>query len=569
MEHAFIDITYAIAVATILAIVFKFLKQPPILAYILAGILIGPLGLVEEEGIDLIHSVSEIGIVLLLFMLGLEMNIKELRLVGKSSALIGFLQVAITFAVSFLLTMLLGFDSKETIYISLGITFSSTIIIVKLLSDKKDLSSLYGKISIGILVIQDFVAIISLIILSGFSSENSLSVSTVAGLLAKGVVILIIVFLLATYIFPYAISKLSSSGEVLFLFSIAWAFAFAGFVSSDYIGFSVEIGGFLAGLALANTIESLAIVSKIRPLRDFFITLFFIVLGADLVFEDIGKILSSVFVLSVFVVFGKPVIIMTIMKWLNQKKRTSFLTGVSLSQISEFSLILTFLGKEVGHVDNSVISLMALIAIITFTTSTYGILNSNNLFRAFKNDLKIFEKQNIKFNDDSIHEFSNHVVVIGAHRLGSQIANSIKDKNNLLIVDFNPDIVKDLNSKGYNAIFGDIADSDVYETAFISKAKLVISTIPDLEDNLILIRAISAENPNVKIITLAHFKHDEEKLKQAGAHHVILPYNIAGDVISDLVNEAPEDMVDSLNKMKLSRILRGNIGNLEVQSSKV
>lgn len=569
MEHAFTDITIALGLATILAIAFKFFKQPSILAYILAGILVGPLHLVEKEGIEVIHAISEIGIVLLLFMIGLEMNIKELRLVGKSSALIGLLQVVLTFGLAFGLSNLLGFDSKESIYISLGLTFSSTIIIIKLLSDKKDLSSLYGKISIGILLIQDFVAILSLIILSGFSSGNTLEASTIIELLLKGVVILIIVALSGTYIFPFLISKLSNSQEILFLFSLAWAFTFAGFVSSDYIGFSIEIGGFLAGLALANTIESVAIVSKVRPLRDFFVTLFFIALGADLVFESVKEIIAPVIVFSIFAILIKPLIIMIIMRFLNQKSRTSFMTGVSLAQISEFSLILAFLGKEVGHVGDEVISLMAIIAIVTFTISTYGILNSNKIFNVLRKDLKMFEKKHVALAEDLGREFKDHVVLIGAHRLGAQVASSIEDKEKLIVVDFNPDIVKDLKHKGYNALFGDISDSDILETAFISDARLVISTIPDVEDNLILLKAIKSEITNVKIIVLAHFKKDEKDLKNAGADYVILPYNIAGNFVSDFINNPSEEIIESLNKMKLSRILRNGFGNLEAQSNKV
>ena len=245
MGNFYAELTLIICLAAFISIVFRFLKQPPILAYILTGVIVGPLALFHIQDAEVMRSLSEIGITLLLFMLGLELRFSELKTVGKVSILTGLGQIIFTTIIGYILAIILGFSMIAAIYIAIALTFSSTIIIVKLLSDKKALNSLYGKISVGFLLVQDFVAILALIFLSGFTNGDSISVFEFLILILKAVVLFGWVIVLSRKVLPFVINKIARSSETLFLFSIAWAFGIAAVISSPYVGFSIEIGGFL------------------------------------------------------------------------------------------------------------------------------------------------------------------------------------------------------------------------------------------------------------------------------------------------------------------------------------
>ena len=367
MENIFFQITVVIFLAAILSIFFRFLKQPPILAFIATGIIVGPLGPFQFQNSALMQSLASIGITLLLFMIGLELKLTELKSVGKASLIAGSLQILLTSIVGFGITKLLGFSDLTSVYVGLALSFSSTIMIIKLLSDKRDLKSLYGKITVGILLVQDLVAIFVLIILSTLTSTSSINIS-LFDLLIVGIKIVVLfgwVIVLGREVLPRLLNNIARSSESLFLFSLAWAFGVSALVSSPFIGFSIEIGGLLAGLALANSIESYQIITKIKPLRDFFLTIFFVTLGMGIVFSNLSHVIVPVFVFSAFVLLISPIIVMLILGGLKYKKRTSFFTGVALAQISEFSLIMVFLGNKIGHLSGEIVSIITFVGVIT------------------------------------------------------------------------------------------------------------------------------------------------------------------------------------------------------------
>lgn len=422
MGEIFFEITIIVCLAAFFSFIFRFFRQPPILAYILTGIVLGPLGLLNLQGQEVLVSLAEIGITLLLFMLGLELKFSELKSVGKASVIIGLVQIIFTSLVGYFICIVLGFSQITSVYVGVALTFSSTIIIVKLLSDKKDLNSLYGKISIGFLLVQDFIAIIALIFLSGFSSGESVSYVTFIILILKATALFVAVILASKYLVPGMVNRIAHSHETLFLFSIAWAFGISALVSSSFIGFSIEIGGFLAGLSLANSIESSQIATKIRPLRDFFITIFFVTLGMRMLISNFSPILIPGIILSSFILIGNPLIVMVIMGVLGYRKRTGLLTGLTVAQISEFSLIVIYMGNRIGHVSDDVVSLVTFVGAITFVVSTYMIINGNRLYRVLSPYLGLFERNKIKEKRMSVQPFEDHAVLIGARRTGG--ANS-------------------------------------------------------------------------------------------------------------------------------------------------
>lgn len=544
MGNIFFEITIILSLAALFSIVFRMLRQPLILAYVLTGIIVGPLGFLNITSQELLKNFAEIGITLLLFLLGLEIKIKELPVIGKVSTITAGFQIITYSALGYLLATFFNFPPLTSLYIAAALTFSSTIIVVKLISDKHDLQSLYGKIAIGVLLIQDLVAILLLIFLSGFTtSGGSMPEAGEFALVAvKGLFLFGGVWYLSRGVFPKVVEILARSSESLFLVSIAWVFLLAAFVSSPLIGFSIEIGGFLAGLALANSIANYQIIAKVKILRDFFIVLFFVVLGMQMAFGNILNLLIPAFILSAFVLVVKPLIFMPIISLLGYRKRTAFLSGVSLGQISEFSLILLFLGNKLGHVTSEAVSLIALVGIITFSVSTYMILYSRRLFEIFRPYLSIFDKLNgnkeeiISTGDTS--NLSGHVILIGADQMGESILDALEEEDkNVVVIDFDPKVIKKFKEKRdtVHSIFGDISDLDIQERASLDKANLIISTVPDIEDNLFLIKELNRKNKMAKVVVMALDGDDAKVLYKAGAEYVVLPHLAGGMHVAKII----------------------------------
>lgn len=551
MEVIFFEITILVSITVVLAIIFRIFHQPPVLAYILTGILVGPLAIFQiGNSQELLRLMGDFGITLLLFMLGLELRISDLKSVGKVVLLSGFSEIAVSFLLAFGLTRLLGFPVTSAVYLALALSFSSTILIVKLLSDKKDLNSLYGKISVGILLVDDLVVTISLVVLSGFNATSSFSILSLGIIIAKIVLLFALVIYLSIHVLPKLTDYISKSQETLFLFSIAWAFGIAALVSSPFIGFSVEIGGFLAGLSLANTHENYQIISKIRPLRDFFVTIFFILIGTSMVFTHIVAVIIPAIILSLFVLLVRPVIVMSILGLLGFRRRTSFFASLSLAQMSELSLVLIFLAQKVGHVSSEIVTLVTLVAIITFAFSTSFIMHDNFIYHKIHRYLKIFERKDKSEKTGELGELKDHVVLIGGARIGHIILDALKVKEvPFIVVDFNPDIIRDMETSNILSLFGDIGDPEIQERAYLDTAKLIISTIPDLKDNLVLLDALKRINRRAKIIMFARSSEEEKILYKEGADYVVVPHFSGGQHVAQIIQNNIID-AEKLHELK-------------------
>jgi hypothetical protein len=370
----------------------------------------------------------------------------------------------------------------------------------------------------------------------------------------KGGILVGLVILLSKKVFPKIIESISKSPETLFLASLAWVFGLAAVVSSPYLGFTIEIGGFLAGLALANTMANYQIIAKAKTLRDFFIVIFFVLLGVQMSFGSVYSIIIPAIILSFFVIFIKPFLVIIVMAAMGYRKRTAFLTGVSLSQISEFSLILVFVGYKLGAFEQSVVSLVTLVGLISFFVSSYALINSKKLYRILAGKLSFLERASVKKdeiseNEENLESLTDHVVVIGGDQMGQSIMEALEDMNmEVVLVDFDPSIVAKLKSKNIHRLFGDIADLDIQERAKLDKAKVVISTIPDLEDNLLLLKELKHENRHAKIVVMALDSRDAKILYKEGADYVILPHLAGGRQIAKIILENHLDKIENLKQ---------------------
>lgn len=527
----FSQIAVLLVTAAVFGILAKALKQPSLIGYLLAGILAAAFGFVPET--RTLESLGRVGVTFLLFFLGLEMNIGELGSVGKVATLTGIGQIVFTFIIGFFLSLLLGFGILPSVYIAIALAFSSTIIMVKLLSQKKDLSSLYGRISIGFLLIQNLVAVLILMFFAGFNSGDS-SIGDYGLIVVKASVLFVSIWVLSKKVLPYLFERFKlMQVELLFIVCIAWALGFASFVAGP-MGLSLEIGGLLAGIALSNLGKHLRIATRTRPLRDFFLAIFFLFLGTKLVVG--GRVLSIIpqaIIFSLFVLVGNPLIVSAILGFLGYRKRTSLLAGLTTAQISEFSFILMAMGTSLGHTSEADVSLVVLVGVITMTASTYLILKADRVYGLFEKHLSIFERRSTK--ESALIKKSrlvDHVVIIGCDRTGESLIDYFREKDTpYLIVDFNPRVSTRLTAENFPVLFGDISDPDILEAANIRRARMVISTLSNLSDNLTLLKFIRSLRKRPVTIFTSSTRVDAIKLYEVQANYVIVPEVAVGDYI--------------------------------------
>ncbi|KKU29022.1 MAG: Transporter, CPA2 family [Candidatus Amesbacteria bacterium GW2011_GWA2_47_11b] len=512
--------------AGIAGVVAKLLRQPVILGYILAGMVLAGIG----KNLDIISAMGQVGVTLLLFLVGLEMPLADLKKTGRTSVITGLGQIVITSTMGYFLARLLGFGAVPAVYLGVALTFGSTVMVVKLLSEKRDLQSLYGKIATGYLLVQDFVAIGILTVLSGLAGGGDVNWLNLGTVVVKGAVMVGVAIWLSDRMLPKILDWLGRSTEVLFVVSVGWCLVVAAAVSSKWVGFGPEIGGFLAGLALANAAQNLQIVSRVRPLRDFFLTLFFVGLGANIGWAGLGSMWLPAIILAAFVLVGNPLIVMIILGWQGYSRRIAFLASTAVAQVSEFSLIVVALAVRVGHVDKSILGLVGLVAMLTMTGSTYLILHAEKIYKLIGKWLIIFEFKETRQAETKSRSLTGHVVLFGHNRTGRVVRPALeKLGREVVVVDFDPKVVEEIGG-----VYGDIADYELYEELNLDKAEMVMSTVSDVEDNLQLLSALKKKRP-ISII-LAADTADAVRLYKSGADLVLVPHTIGGEYLSHLIS---------------------------------
>lgn len=553
----FAEIGILVGVATVVSLLMRFLKQPLIIGHIITGFLVGSFALNIFNDLEMLDLFSRLGIAFLLFSVGLGLNPKVLKQYGMASIVNTAGQVLLTGAAGVLVSKLLGYDWVTALYVGIAISFSSTVIVLKLLADKGDLDQLYVKISLGSLLLQDLVAIILLFMIpivtgsSGFGLElfKTLGLGVAAG---------VGVFLFAHYVIRYLNPYLTRSQELLFLFANAWAIGISAIFYS--IGFSIEGGALIAGVALANLPSSHEISARLAPLRDFFIVTFFILLGTSIVGSGFGGILVPAIVLSIFVLIINPLIQLIVMGALGYRKKTSFQTGMMAAQISEFSLILVGLGVTLNQVDESVLSTVTLVGIITIFISTYLIFYSDKIYTYMAPFLGIFERKNII--EKQIRTKSTPIILIGSGRVGYDFIELFREeKMNFLVVEHDPEVIADLEKENVKYIYGDANDPDFLEDLKIRDSKLVISTVPDLETNIVILSVAKREGKGPFVLAVAHRINNALTLYNKGADYVIMPHFLGGKYAAKLL------LKHSKGKVDLANVRKKHLSQLKVRES--
>lgn len=540
MPSVFSEFALLLLMSAVAGGVSLLLRQPLLIAYIVIGIVAGPavFGLVTAH--DQIDLLAQVGIAVLLFVVGLKLDLQHIRHIGPVALATGLGQLAFTICFGFGLTLLMGKGAMEAIYIAVALTFSSTIIIVKLLSDKRELDSLHGRIAVGFLIVQDLAVVLAMMVMSalrGGGGGGDADLFEVAASLAGRVGLTIAgLYLLMRYLLPRLVSMMARSQELLLIFAIAWGTSLAAL--GEWAGFSKEAGAFLAGFSLASTVYRDAINARLTGIRDFLLLFFFIDLGAKLDFSTLGSEIWPAAVLSLFVLIGNPLIVMAIMGYMGYRRRTGLLAGLTVAQISEFSIVFVAMGITLGHVGLEALGLTTLVGVITITISTYMILYSQSLYERLGPLLRVFERRN-PFREKALEEGRNEerhpdVIVFGLGRYGGHLIRSLAERGlHVLGVDFDPEVVSSLRSQGLSVHFGDSQDPDFLSNLPIAPGTLAISTLPDLDSNRTLVHGLRLNHPASLVAVAIRDETQEQELQSLESATLLFPFRDAVEQVAE------------------------------------
>ncbi len=509
------------------------LRQPVLIAYIVVGILAGPavFGFVRAQ--DQIDLLAQVGVAVLLFVVGLKLDFHSVRHIGPVALATGLGQLGFTILFGFVLILAMGKAPMEALYVAVALTFSSTIIIVKLLSDKRELDTLHGRIAVGFLIVQDVAVVLAMVAMSALRGAGEAAALEVAASLVLRVgAAAALLFVLIRYVMPRVVEAMAGSQELLLVFAIAWGTGLAAL--GEWGGFSKEAGAFVAGFSLASTGYREAIAARLTGIRDFLLLFFFIDLGAKLDFSILGGELWLAAILSAFVLVGNPLIVMAIMGYMGYRKRTGFLAGLTVAQISEFSIVFVAMGISLGHIGAPALGLTTLVGVVTITLSTYMILYSHALYERLEPWLRVFERHR-PFRELAVErqrrpEEAPDIVIFGLGRYGARLIAQLRERGvNTLGVDFDPETVRALRRRGLAVRFGDAEDPAFLETLPLAEIPWVVSTLPLWESNRALLHALQAAGFGGRVAGVVRDPAHAAALERAGVARTLKPFEDAAD----------------------------------------
>jgi len=535
MNEVFFGLSLIIAIGTAVAMFMRSIGQPLIIGHIITGIIVGPALLQISNTPDTLTFFGEIGIAFLLFIIGLGMNPRVVAEVGRASFIVATVQITTITTVGWFVATALGLSSAEALIVALGLSVNSTIVALKLLSDHKEQGRLHGKLTIGILLVEDIVAAIALIVIASVKDGEWLALGNLTSLVLKGVLIGAGMYWISRYVLPKFQKLIAGEQETLFLFAIAWGLGGAALLAKA--GFSLEIGALAAGVFLASRPYAQEVAARLRPLRDFFVIIFFIALGTEVSFANFGEYFWLILTAVLVVVAIKPLILLTTIGALGYTKRTSFKTSIALTNVSEFSIIFAILAVSQGLIDQPIVSLLTIIALISIAVSTYLVTFGDRLYAYASNYLNMFERR--KAQGDVGPDVNYELVLFGYQRGGHEFVSLFKKlRKKYVVIDYDPEIIDILINRKINYLYGDATDVELLEEAGVEQARLVVSTIPDFQVNAYLLDHLKHKNPRAVIIVHADDPLEAAKYYQAGASYVVLPHYIGSEKVSEFIGKS-------------------------------
>jgi Kef-type K+ transport system membrane component KefB len=564
MEHSLIsDIAICIMVAWVLAFVAQLLKQPLILAYLIAGFAVGPVGFHLIKGQESVGTISELGLILLLFMIGLEMDLKKILGAGRlitvtaASQVLGGCLLGLLFFK--LLAPLAGLARLDILYLAVAAALSSTVIIVKILYDRRELDTLPGRITLGVLVLQDVFAILFLAVQPNLQTPQF---APLAISLAKAVLVVAVAFTASRYILPPLFKVVARLPELVQVGALAWCFLVAGL--ANVLGLSREMGALIAGMAISTFPYTLDVVAKVTTLRDFFVTLFFVGLGMAIPAPTLYFI-GWALVFAGFLVASRLATVFIPLQWMRQGHRAGLLPAIYLSQVSEFSLVILTLGAAAGHISKSTEGIVAYAFALLAVLSTYGILQSNRLVGWLSPLLRRWGVGDLDEHTDMFKRSTlpPRIFLLGCHWTGSSFLEDFlhehpESADELLVIDFHPQVHKELRQRGIPVVYGDISQRDTLYHAGIEHAEIILCTLPNTmlkgTSNLKLAQQLRELNPHATLIVQAETLADVNQLYAAGVNYVCLPRLLAATDLVDLVHAARNQLLDERRAQQMTHL---------------
>lgn len=525
-----------IILAAVLSFVAQKFRQPLIVAYIATGAIAGPLVISAFSGTeDVFQVLAQSGVAFLLFTVGLGLDWRSVKNVGGVALAAGLASVVVTGAVAWIAGAALGVPPSALPYLAAALGFSSTIVVVKLLSDTDEQDTLHGRVSVGILLVQDVIAMFLLLTLVSVGNGTAVTDALTQALL-KGIALLPVLWFISAKIVPRIVAYAATSQELLLMFAIAWCFFIGGVLS--WLGFGVEIGALIAGVTLSGTAFEAEIEGRVRPLRDFFLVAFFILLGTHFDISVIPQTFGMILLFSAIVFVLKPLAVMLVLRSLGHHPRTGFLTGTTLGQVSEFSFIVLSVGVVAGAVPDALVSTATAVALVTIAASSYAITHNESAYQRFSPFLRWLEPSRVLPVERSQAE-AHHTVVFGAQGLGSEVLESVRRLGGrYMIVDVNPDVVRELSEAGEPVMYGDAGDEVVLMSVRAEKARFLISTIPDVSVSLQILSFLRSKRFSGICIVSARTNKEAQSCYAAGASFVIVPTVLGGRKFRELFEKS-------------------------------
>ncbi|QQS19726.1 cation:proton antiporter [Candidatus Saccharibacteria bacterium] len=528
----FLQLAAVLAVAAGISIIMRLLRQPLIIGYILSGIICGP------SLFDLIHnheafeSFSQIGIALLLFIVGLGLNVAVIRSTGKPVFLVFFLNVFFVGTAGYGVGHFLGMEPLESALVGLALVFSSTIVVVKSLIDKREQHRLYGQIAIGVLLVEDIAATVMLVFIAAANTGGG--AEALYGLLGKGLLLGGVLTFTGWFILSRLVKFFASNQEFLFTFALAWAFSVAAVFEMS--GFSMEVGALFAGVSLASLPYAQEISTRLKPLRDFFLLLFFISLGGTLTLGNLSDAILPALLFSVIAIVVKPFSVSTSLGLLGYTKQTGFKVGSHLSQTSEFSIIMLTLAAADGFASERAVGILTITTFITIGISTYLMQYDDELYRIFARFLSVFEKRNVLHEKDKTPDYK--LFLFGYHKGGHEFVNTFRDmRKRYVVVDYDPEVIETLERQHINHVYGDATDYELLGELGVGKGEMVASILPGHTTNRELLKFYLKHNPDGIFICHATNYDNAADLYEHGASYVMLPHFIGSEKMSAFIRK--------------------------------
>lgn len=533
MEHQlFHEIALLLLLAALVGLVGNLLRQPLIVSFIAVGILAGAVLDSTPEAVSQIKFLSELGVSLLLFLVGLKLDLRLIKSLGTVSLATGLGQVVFTAGAGWLIGLALGMGSLESFYVAVALTFSSTIIIIKLLTDKRELDTLHGRIALGFLIVQDIVVVIAMVVLSAYgvgkTGEGSIGavLFSILGIVAG-------LYLFIRFFAEKTLLRFAGSPELMVIFAISWAIG--GSALGDYLGLGKELGGLAAGVSLGSTSYREILSARLNVLRDFLLLFFFLSIGLTLDLSTIGDESLPALIFSGFVLVGNPLIVVLIMALMGYRARTGFLCGLTVAQISEFSLIFIAMGRTIGHVEDSAVGLVTLVGLVTIAISVYMITYSHELYAFLRPLLRPFDFGKRGELENPLEGDPPEVLLFGMGRFGRHLYEQLVDGGfSVAAFDLDPRLVVELKKKGYEVRYGDVTEPEFLEHLPLSSAKFAILAVPfgsitlqGTDPGLSLLSILRTKSFSGQLVVVARSDRQGELLAGSGVDLVLYPFEAA------------------------------------------